>query len=239
MWPAQLGRSVIFIPGFLAILIIARLVPLGLAATTATPNAGFLSVVNQSGLALLASLLFCCATLTLIVASGWLLLEDRAKQLLVLWGSKDQPASVQFQQSEESISRSGDKGWQPTSIAKSLLEDSQSAVLPSPSSGMSIRSSQERLYSLENEVVRGSLLIEFEPHQQVTRAHVSFVPPLATVPSVTAKCSDWANIQLLTIPLIYGIRIEARRTGSLDEARACIIGYEATAAATIDPPLPS
>lgn len=239
MWTAQVRRSVILIPGILVMLIIARLVPLGLAAVTESADAGLLSARDRSGLVLLASLLFCCAAATLTAISGWLLLGDRAKNLLILWSPKDQLASLPFQQRAEGISRSGDKSRRPTPIAKSLVENSQPAAPPSQSPGMSIKSSQERLYSLENEVVRGSLLIEFEPHQQVTRGHVSFVPPLANVPSVIASCSDSANIQLQTIPLIYGIRFEARRAGSLDKAGSCTVYYEATAAVTIDPSLPS
>jgi hypothetical protein len=239
MWTAQFRRGVILIPGILVMLIIARLVPLEWAPVTESPDVGLLSARDRSGLALLTSLLFGCAAAMLTVASGWLLLGDPAKNLLVLRGSKDRPASLPCQQRAEGISRSGDKRRQPTPIAKTLVENPQPAAPPSQSPGMSIKSSQERLYSVENEVVRGSLLIEFEPHQQVTRGHVSFVPPLADVPNVTARCSDSANIQLQSIPLIYGIRFEARRAGSLDKAGSCTVYYEATAAVTIDPSLPS
>lgn len=84
------------------------------------------------------------------------------------------------------------------------------------------------------ETVEGTVRVEFAPGQRETIAHVTFCPPLATVPEVELECVDGEDWELKPeAALPYGLRIQVRRSSMVAMEQSGLVAYLATSSRTL------
>lgn len=91
-----------------------------------------------------------------------------------------------------------------------------------------------RRQDADGEAIEGTVRVEFAPGQREAIAHVTFCPPLATVPDVELECVDGEDWQLKSeSALPYGLRIQIRRSTAVTLAQSGIVAYLATSTRTL------
>jgi len=80
----------------------------------------------------------------------------------------------------------------------------------------------------QGERIEGTVRVEFAAGQKVAVVHVPFVPPLPRVPRIECHLMDGAELRVkVAAAHTYGMRIEARRTGSADAALSAEVSFAA------------
>lgn len=91
-----------------------------------------------------------------------------------------------------------------------------------------------RRQEADGEAIEGTVRVEFAPGQREAVAHVTFCPPLATVPDVELECVDGEDWQLKPDAVLpYGLRIQIRRSTAITLAQSGVVAYLATSARTV------
>lgn len=82
----------------------------------------------------------------------------------------------------------------------------------------------------DGEAIEGTVRVHFTPGQRESVVHVTFCPPLSSVPDVELECIDGDEWQLKTeAALPYGLRIQIRRSAGVTLDQSGRIAYLATA----------
>lgn len=119
------------------------------------------------------------------------------------------------------------------------LHEAYSREFDQPASEDSEPSSDERIQwftrsiTPEGEVIEGGFRIDFAEGQRDVTVHVSFCPPLATVPEIATEDLDGHDLEIRAAAIFpYGARLTVRRSAGKELAHAdsCCIGYVAFSA---------
>jgi hypothetical protein len=79
-----------------------------------------------------------------------------------------------------------------------------------------------------SEQIKGSIQVEFAPGQKQAAAHVPFVPPFSRIPEVECHVHDEPTVRIkVGTALMYGARLEARRSEPADEAISVEVSFSA------------
>lgn len=102
-----------------------------------------------------------------------------------------------------------------------------------PDDASSLRQWLTRTQSVEGgETVEGGLKVSFARGQRQQVLHVSFCPPLPSIPEVECELLDEAPVEVrVAAAHPYGLRIEARREADSNDPLTSEIGFAATVAA--------
>ncbi len=81
----------------------------------------------------------------------------------------------------------------------------------------------------DGEAIEGTIRVHFAPGQREVVVHVTFCPPLLTLPEVELECVDGDDWQIKTeAALPYGLRIQVRRSTAVTLEQTGRIAYLAT-----------
>ena len=82
------------------------------------------------------------------------------------------------------------------------------------------------------ECIEGAVQVHFDPGQKQAMIHLPFCPPLLEQPAVECEVLSDAEVRFkIGAVHPYGARIEARRTGPIENAETVEVGFSAIAAA--------
>lgn len=85
----------------------------------------------------------------------------------------------------------------------------------------------------DGEAIEGTVRVEFAAGQREVVLHVTFCPPLASVPEVEFECVDGEDWQIKSeAALPYGLRIQVRRSTAVTLEQSGLIAYMATSSRT-------
>ncbi|HET6424026.1 MAG TPA: hypothetical protein VFG20_10110 [Planctomycetaceae bacterium] len=91
-----------------------------------------------------------------------------------------------------------------------------------------------RRQEAEGEAIEGTVRVEFTAGQREAIVHVTFCPPLSSLPEVEFECVDGEDWQIKAeAALAYGLRIQVRRSSMVAVEQSGTIAYLATSTRTL------